>query len=83
MEIGVKVIAENTHERTVCHAITCYFTMVAMDEQGKPTPVPKLDLKTDDQKHRYMAASMRRELRRDFDKKMLSIKESKLESQVQ
>ncbi|MFN4161693.1 MAG: hotdog domain-containing protein, partial [Stenotrophomonas sp.] len=37
MEIGVKVVAEDILKRSVRHANSCFFTMVAVDEDGKPT----------------------------------------------
>jgi acyl-CoA hydrolase len=42
MEVFVKVIAENllTGERKIC--TTAFLTFVALDENGKPTPVPKV-----------------------------------------
>ena len=42
MEIGIKVIAENIRERVVRHVNSCFFTMVAVDEHGKPVPVTPL-----------------------------------------
>ena len=36
MEVGVKVMTENIHERTVRHTNSCFFTMVAMDDQRRP-----------------------------------------------
>ena len=39
MEIGIKVVAENIRARTVRHTHTCYFTMVAMDDDNKPVAV--------------------------------------------
>ena len=41
--------------------------MVAMGEDGKPTEVPPLDFKADKQKQRYIAAKVRRELRKEHD----------------
>src|SRR5207237_2068535 len=32
MEIGIKVVAENIQKRTVRHANSCFFTMVATDD---------------------------------------------------
>lgn len=42
MEVFVKIIAENllTGERKIC--TTAFLTFVALDENGKPTPVPKV-----------------------------------------
>ncbi len=42
MEIGIKVVAEDILKRSVRHANSCFFTMVAVDEEGRPTPVPTL-----------------------------------------
>jgi acyl-CoA hydrolase len=41
MEVGIKVIAENIRTQAKRHVNSCFFTMVAVDAQGKPTPVPK------------------------------------------
>lgn len=40
-----------------------YFTMVALDEDDKPTPVPKLVLETEAEKAEWEAAQKRREMR--------------------
>jgi len=63
MEIGIKVISENVIKRTVKHTNTCYFTMVALGEDGKPTPVPPLHPHDEVHKERYERAKLRRELR--------------------
>lgn len=63
MEIGVKVIAEDIKEKTVRHTNSCYFTMVAVDEDGKPSSVPKLEPKTDNEIRRYEIAKQRKEAR--------------------
>ena len=42
MEVGIKVITENIRERSVRHTNSSFFTMVAMDEQGRPAVVPEL-----------------------------------------
>ena len=36
MEVGIKVIAEDIKARTCRHTNSCYFTMVALDEEGDP-----------------------------------------------
>jgi acyl-CoA hydrolase len=65
MEIGVKVVAENlrTHEKR--HTTSCYFTMVAIDEQGKSVEVPKLQLETDLEIRINAAAAMRKKMRQE------------------
>lgn len=66
MEIGIKVLAENIREQSVRHANSCFFTMVAIGDNGKPVPVPPLTPNTPDELRRYKAAELRRELRREF-----------------
>jgi acyl-CoA hydrolase len=63
MEIGIKVISEDIKEKTRKHTNVCYFTMIAVDVDGKPTPVPKLELDTEDDKRRYNDAIRRKEAR--------------------
>ena len=63
MEIGIKVISEDIKDHTIKNTNVCYFTMIAVDEHGKPAPVPKLDLVTADDKRRYNDAIQRKEIR--------------------
>jgi acyl-CoA hydrolase len=63
VEIGIRVIAENLLTRDSRHTNTCYFTMVALDESGKPTKIPPLTLENETQKRRFAAAQQRRETR--------------------
>ena len=60
MEVGIKVIAEDIKTKMVRHTNTCYITMVALDEAGKPAKVPQLALKDDDAKRRFKAAKERK-----------------------
>lgn len=61
--VGIKVIAENISTGTVKHTNTSYFTMVAKDEHGKPTPVPGLILETRNQVRRFLEAIKHKELK--------------------
>ncbi len=72
MEIGIKVIAENIQEKTVRHTNSCYFSMVAMKD-GRPTGVPTLELKTDDQRRRWNKAVKRKEARAKLQEIMKAI----------
>ena len=67
MEVGVKVITENIRGQSVRHANSCFFTMVAVGEDGKPTAIAPLEPETPDQIRRYADAKIRRELRREFE----------------
>ncbi len=46
LEVGIKVVTENIHTHLARHANRCYFTMVAVDEAGKPTTVPAFEPST-------------------------------------
>ena len=76
MEIGIKVLTENIRTQTTRHANSCYFTMVAMDEQGKPVAVPPLVPQIDLQRRREAAARMRRTLRQEFTLAMKAAREA-------
>jgi acyl-CoA hydrolase len=60
MEVGVRVEAENplTGERR--HTSTAYLTMVALDEGGRPTPVPPLVPESPIEERRMREAELRR-----------------------
>ena len=63
MEVGIRVEAEDVRARTIRHTNSCYFTMVAIDDNGKPTPVPALEIKNAMQQCRFDAGLARKELR--------------------
>jgi acyl-CoA hydrolase len=50
MDVLVDVWAENIPKEQKVHALTAYFIMVAVDDQGKPTEVPPLILSSDKDK---------------------------------
>jgi acyl-CoA hydrolase len=60
MEVGVRVEAENPHSGERRHTSTAYVTMVALDEQGKPTAVPGVIAESDDEQRRQREAEVRR-----------------------
>jgi acyl-CoA hydrolase len=60
MEVGVRVEAENLRGGEVRHTSTAYLTMVALDEQGRPTPVPSLLAQSDEELRRNREAEVRR-----------------------
>ncbi len=70
MEIGIKVLAENIRTQLTRHANSCFFTMVAMDDQRRPVAVPPLAVHGEAQRRRHAAAQMRRELRHEFAQRM-------------
>jgi acyl-CoA hydrolase len=66
MEVGVRVEAENPITGEVRHTNSAYVTYVALDESGKPRPVPPLDLDTDTARRRWQEAENRRRMREEI-----------------
>ena len=73
MEVGIKVIAEDIRSQVLRHANSCFFTMVAVDEAGRPAPVPAINPQSADEKRRFAAAGIRRELRQEFEVRRKSL----------
>lgn len=69
MEVGIKVVAENIRTQEVRHVNSCFFTMVAVDDDGKAAPVPPLQPQTPDEQRRFAAALMRKQLRQELEHK--------------
>ncbi|QOL82115.1 acyl-CoA thioesterase [Pseudooceanicola spongiae] len=70
MEIGIRVEAQDIRSGVSRHTNSCYFTMVAVDDDGRPAEVPRLLIDTDLQRARNRAAEVRRKLRRQFSQEM-------------
>jgi acyl-CoA hydrolase len=60
MEVGVRVDAEQPRDGVVRHTNTAYLTMVALDEDGRPTAVPPLEAVSADEQRREREAQTRR-----------------------
>lgn len=76
LEVGVKVVAENIQKRSCRHTNSCYFTMVAIDENGKSTPVEPVVLDNPEDRRRHEGAKRRREFRREIQQRNEQIRES-------
>jgi uncharacterized protein (TIGR00369 family) len=63
MEIGVRTEAENIITGDVRHTASAYLTYVALDDEGKPKPIPPLILESEVEKRRNREAQARREVR--------------------
>jgi acyl-CoA hydrolase len=74
MEVGIKVIAENIRTQDRRHVNSCFFTMVAVDAQGKPTPVSPLTPSTPDEQRRHAAAELRRAMRQEMERRHAAIR---------
>ena len=73
MEVGIRVEAENIRSGQRRHTNSCYFTMVAVDEAGRPVRVPELVPATPVDIRRHKAAQLRRTLRREFAERLESV----------
>jgi acyl-CoA hydrolase len=69
MEVGIKVITENIRERSVRHTNSCFFTMVAVDDQGKPAAIPPLAPDTPDGLRRQRQGLQRRQIRHELQQR--------------
>jgi acyl-CoA hydrolase len=67
MEVGIKVVAETIRTREANHVNSCFFTMVAVDDERKPVAVKPLVPQSEDEARRHAAAIARRELRRELE----------------
>ncbi|MDX1669469.1 MAG: acyl-CoA thioesterase, partial [Limnobacter sp.] len=80
MEVGIKVVSEDIHKGINTHTNSCFFTMVAMNEDGQPCAVPQLEPKTAVDQRRWQAALLRKQLRQEleerYDRKIKSLKHS-------
>jgi len=63
MEIGVRVELEDLRTGVRRHCATAYLTFVALDDDGKPMPVPPLLAETEEEERRMREAQRRREAR--------------------
>jgi acyl-CoA hydrolase len=61
MEIGIKVVAENVRDGIVRHTNSCYFTMVAVDQDMKPVAIAPLNPATDVARRRQQEAKNRKQ----------------------
>lgn len=60
MEVGIRVDTENIQDGTHRHTNSCYFTMVAVDHDGRPVPVPPLVPATERERCWFEAAAARK-----------------------
>ena len=69
MEIGIKVVAENIRSQMKRHVNSCFFTMVAVDDDRKPVAITPLRPSSADEKRRHAAALARKQLRQEFEQR--------------
>jgi acyl-CoA hydrolase len=74
MEVGIKVIAEDIRTQQVRHVNSCFFTMVAVDDERKPAPVPPLRPFSPDERRRHAAALLRKQWRHELEQRASAVK---------
>ena len=60
MEVGVRVERERLGTGERAHTSTAYLTMVALDDHGRPAPVPRVAPRNEDEERRRREADLRR-----------------------
>ena len=60
MEVGVRVEAEDPRSGELRHTNTAYLTMVALDDDGRPSAVPTIECTSDTERRREREAQLRR-----------------------
>ncbi|MBV9802647.1 MAG: acyl-CoA thioesterase [Solirubrobacterales bacterium] len=63
MEVGVQVESEHVPTGQITHVCTAYLTVVALDDDGRPTAVPQLVPISAEDKRRHDHANTRRKIR--------------------
>ena len=66
MEVGIKVVSEDTRTRKRTHVLSSFFTMVALDENSKTVSIPPLNLGTEKDKQRFEGALQRKKIRQQM-----------------
>jgi acyl-CoA hydrolase len=74
MEVGIKVITEDIRSQVVRHANSCFFTMVALDDDRKPAPVPPWVPRTATEQRRHANAQVRRQLRQELEQRYQALR---------
>lgn len=64
MEVGIRVEAEHIRTGRSRHTNTCYFTMVALDDEKRPTEVPPMEPGNETESRRHAEALVRKEQRK-------------------
>jgi len=60
MEVGCRVETEHMRTGERRYVTKAYLTFVALDERGKPRPLPRLSLESDEDRRRHTDAERRR-----------------------
>ena len=70
MEVGIKALAENIRSLQKCHANSCFFTMVAVDDDRHPVALPALQPGDERAKRCYAQALLRKDVRLELSSRL-------------
>ena len=70
MIVGIRVEAQQVKSGTIRHTNSCYFTMVAKDDEDKPAEVPKLILQNKEDVRRFIEAMRMKEIKNKVKEEM-------------
>ena len=74
MEVGIKVVTEDIRARSVRHTNSCFFTMVAMGDDGRPVAVPTRETPTEEERRRFEQGRQRREIRQELEQRYRALR---------
>ena len=74
MEVGIKVVAEDIRKRAMRHVNSCFFTMVAVDDNKHPVNVTPFKPTNADELRRFAAAELRKMMRREMEQRFAQIR---------
>jgi acyl-CoA hydrolase len=77
MEVGCKVDAERIGGGDRRNILAAYLTFVAMDDAGKPRPIPPVVPETPIEKQRYEEAQLRREKRLQHSEQLKALRKKR------
>ena len=68
--VGIRVEAQNVKAGSIKHTNSSYFTMVAKDDDDKPTVVPELVLESEEDVKRFIEAMRMRDIKNAINEQM-------------
>jgi acyl-CoA hydrolase len=74
MEVGIKVMAEDIRTQAARHVNSCFFTMVAVNDDRTPAAVAPFVPATPDEQRRHAAAQVRKQMRRELEQRFADLR---------
>jgi acyl-CoA hydrolase len=74
MEVSIKVVAENIRSKQKRHVVSCFLTIVALDDQRQLVAVPPITPETPDERRRHADAAQRKKPRKEAQQRFEALK---------